>query len=705
MARRHLLAVLCAAVVTVAPSVLSAPMASPAERIQAAPAQEALPAAAALVPLGFSDRVIADVPQPTGMAFTPDGRMLVISKPGRLYVVEQGQPNQLALDISNRICSEKELGLVGIAVDPNFATNNSIYLYYTRQNGGTCTATGGTRLSNWVGRFELRNDNIVPVNSEVEIVGNIDTTEAHHIAGDLEFGENGFLYISVGDGVCTTVGPRKCAGLNDAPQKRNVPHGKILRVDRNGIAPADNPYANAAGSRRCTNPSGIPGGTGPCREIFAIGFRNPFRFARKPGTDLFYVNDVGRHTWEEVNRLAMGKNYGWNVREGSCARDSTTNCGSVAPYRNPIYDYPHSSTCTSVTGGAFVPDGLWPGYNDVYMFADYTCGRIFELRQNASGQFTRSTFIDGLPGPVHLRFGPHDGSQALYYLDIAQGAVHRVTLAADNEAPIADFTYTPDGRALAFDGSASSDPNSGDSVVGYQWDFGDGTTTGVRTSPQVNHTYATDGPFQVTLTVTDNRGLVSEPLPQTVHSGEHPPTIQITAPDPAARFAVNEQLTLRATATDPEDGTLQGASIDWVVQREHGTHFHPWTSGTGAMLPVDYPSPEDLGAADNSWLLATATATDSKGIQASVDQQLLPDKVNLTFETRPTGGDVVVEGTREVTRVVITSWVGHNIPVGAPDQRINGTRYVFDRWSDGRARNHTIESPATATTYIAHFRR
>ncbi|MGH8880982.1 MAG: PQQ-dependent sugar dehydrogenase, partial [Stackebrandtia sp.] len=362
--------------------------------------------------------MVGSVDLPTGMAWTPDGRMLVITKPGHLLVVEQGEPNQVALDLTSRVCSEKELGLVGIAVDPDFETNGFVYLYYTDHGGGTCTVDGGADLSNRVGRFVLQDDNTVDPASETVIVDHIVAPGAHHIAGDLEFGADGFLYISVGDGVCTVVGPSQCGPTNNNSQRLRVPHGKILRVGRNGGPAPTNPYVGEPGARRCTDPAGIPAGTGPCKEIFASGFRNPFRFARMPGTSTFYVNDVGMHTWEEVNRLAKGKNYGWNVREGHCARNSTTNCGSVAPYRNPIHDYRHTTECRSITGGAFVPPGLWPGFDDAYLYADYACGRIYKLVKSPDGGFSRSLFLSGAAGPVHLRFGPHDDSQALYYLNI-----------------------------------------------------------------------------------------------------------------------------------------------------------------------------------------------------------------------------------------------------------------------------------------------
>jgi hypothetical protein len=263
-----------------------------------------------------------------------------------------------------------------------------------------------------------------------------------------------------------------------------------------------NPYVNAPGARRCTLPAGVPAGTGPCKEIFASGFRNPFRFARKPGTNTFYVNDVGQDTWEEVDRLHKGRNYGWNVREGHCRRASTTDCGPAGRFTNPIHDYRHSD-CRSITGGAFVPSGVWPGWEGSYLFSDFACGRIFRLQQGADGGLHRTTFMSGASGPTHLRFGPYGARTALYYASYFTGTVHRITRAGPNTAPVADFTYRPDGLTVSFTGAASYDPDAGDGVRRWAWDFGDGTSA-TTTTPTTTHTYPEDGPVQASLTVSDS---------------------------------------------------------------------------------------------------------------------------------------------------------------------------------------------------------
>jgi PKD repeat protein len=495
-----------------------------------------------------------------------------------------------------------------------------------------------------------------------------------------------------------------CGPLNDNSQLRRHPHGKVLRVNRNGGPAAGNPFLRAAGARRCTRPTGVAPGAGPCKEIFALGLRNPFRLARKPGTNRFFVNDVGMDTWEEVNRLAGGRNYGWNVREGHCRRDSTTDCAPVRRFTAPLHDYRHT-TCRSITGGAFVPAGVWPDLENSYLFSDFACGTIFELRRESPGRWVRSTFLEGADGPVHLRFGPHDDTQALYYLSYFSDTVHRISASTANAPPVARFTSTPDGSTVSFSGADSTDPDTGDRIVSWAWDFGDGSSA-VTTVPTTVHTYATTGVHRVTLVVTDERGERSAPVTRPVHPGEHAPSLVISEPPAGAEFAVGRGLTLAARAADPEDGPLPGSSVTWELRLRHANHFHPYLGPvTGSTVDTTFPSPESLSAAGNSWLVAIATATDSRGHSTVVRRRLEPRTVELTFRTTPRRGAVVLDGERRRTPVTVTTWVRHPFEVRAPDQRIRGDRHGFRRWSDGGARSHVVVAPRRATDYTAVFRR
>ena len=376
--------------------------------------------AGATVPAGFADELVATVGAPTALDFTPDGRQLITTQGGTVRVVANGSLLATpAVNLASKICTNSERGLLGVAVDPAFTSNGYVFLYYSFNKDGLC----GTGTVNRVARFVMTGNLL---GSEVVLVDNIPSPAGNHNGGDVQFGKDGLLYVSVGDGGCDYPGgtPSGCAGSNDASRDRNVLVGKILRIDRDGNVPAGNPFTGA-GTARCN------AGTAPvgqiCRETFAWGLRNPFRIAfdpNAPGTR-FYVNDVGQGAWEEIDLGTAGADYGWNVREGHCGNGSTTDCGPPpAGMTNPIFDYGRADGCRSITGGAFVPGGVFPvDYWGKYLFADFACGKIFRLDPNGSGGFTRTDFATDLGGnsAVNLRFGPGPGGQALYYTTYAAG--------------------------------------------------------------------------------------------------------------------------------------------------------------------------------------------------------------------------------------------------------------------------------------------
>jgi glucose/arabinose dehydrogenase len=404
------------------------------------------PKAAAVAPAGFSDTLAYRLNTPTALASTPDGRLLITQDPGRLRVVRDGTLLAApALNLASRSCSAGERGLTGLAVDPSFATNHFVYLYWNFNLDKPEICGGGTPQTpvNRIARYTLGNDDKVVAGSERVLVDNIASPATNHNGGDLRFGANGLLYATTGDGGCKIGDPTLCAGLNPNSRRLDILNGKVLRVRRNGAIPAGNPFASTPGARRCGDPAGVPPGTGPCLEAFAWGFRNPYRFAVRPGTNSFFVNDVGQATWEEVDALVAGRDYGWNVREGPCVRGSTTNCGPT-PFMNPIFAYTHADGCASITGGAFVPAGLWPApWSGSYLFSDFVCGGIYRLAPAAGGGFSREPFLPDAPAPVHLAFAPFGDTSALYYLDIVGNAVHRVVFSTTNTAPVARFTSRP----------------------------------------------------------------------------------------------------------------------------------------------------------------------------------------------------------------------------------------------------------------------
>lgn len=650
------------------------------------------------VPDGFTDELVTTVAAPTALTFTPDGRMLLATQSGRLYLHDPDSTAALGppvLDLSAVTCSNLERGLLGVAVDPDHDANRFIYAFYTVERGNECVHR--------VSRFEL-DDGTVDPSTETVLIDGIPSVNANHNGGDVGFGPDGFLYVSTGDGGCDydTSG---CAGANDASRDEHVLVGKLLRITRDGDAPPDNPFVGRDAGRCAATGRTTEGRR--CEETFAWGLRNPFRFAIDPGSEglRLFINDVGQDDWEEINAGAAGADYGWNVREGPCPRAEREDC-DPAPDRftEPIYAYPHDD-CGGITGGAFVPEGAWPEeFDGAYLFSDYNCGTVFVLEEDGEGGFDRRPFISGLGtgSVVHMRFGPHGDGQALYYTTFEGGGqIRRLVHTGDaNRAPTAGLTAdrasgdTP--LTVSFDASDSRDPD-GDELR-YRFNFGDDSAPVETDEPTIEHTYTEEGVHRATLVVEDDEGLASPAVHLRVGAGRHAPEVVIEAP--GQPFAVGDELRLTARATDAEDGRLAGDTLSWTVLLHHDEHTHPFLGpAEGDTLRFVAPGPESLAAAPTSYLEVRLTATDSDGLTVTTVTDLRPRMVDVTLASDPDGFLLVVNGTNVQAPRTMASWVGYALDLEARNQ----DGYEFRSWSDGGEARHTVLTPDHDTTYTARF--
>lgn len=667
------------------------------------------------LPGDFTDELVLTLGAPTALAFTPDGRLLVTTQGGQVRVYQNGALLATpAVNLNSRLCTNSERGLLGVEVDPQFATNHFVYFYYTFNNAGNCV--------NRVARFVLANDNTISTATETVLIDNIHSTAGNHNAGDLHFGKDGLLYVSVGDGGCDYAGVGNCAGANDASRDRHVLLGKILRITSDGAIPAGNPY-QGANSGRC-NTTGRTTDGNWCQETFASGLRNPFRFAMDPNASgtRFFINDVGQGVWEEIDEGAAGADYGWNIREGHCANNSTTNCTNQPTITvnnqvltNPIFDYQHTGNCSasgvfgnSITGGAFVPNGVWSGeYDDSYLFGEYVCGKIFRIKPNGTGGFAASEFTTGLgnSSAVAMIFGPYQTTQALYYTTYAGGGqVRRIRYTGTaNRNPVASATANPTAGAapldVNFNASASSDAD-GD-TLSFAWNFGDG---GTGTGATPTHRYQTNGTYNAVVTVTDGNG-GTDTATVRIDVGNNAPTPTIISPTASQLFRVGETITLQGSATDLQDGNLPASALTWEVLLHHNnSHTHPFVPPTaGNNITFTAPAPEDLAAATGSFLEIRLTATDSTNLSTTITQNFQPRKVNITFQTSPAGLNLTVNGTSVAGGTSVVSWDGYGLNVNAPNQTVNGNQYSFQSWSDSGAQTHTITTGASNAAYTAAF--
>ena len=341
---------------------------------------------AANVPLGFIDSPVvkSGLTNPTDMEFSPDGRLFVTEDAGKVRIAKPDGTLSTFLDISTKIDSKGERGLLALTFDPAFSTNGYVYLHYTRK------ATSTSSPHNRVVRVTANGNKAV--SGSEKLIFRLNNQSAadkfpQYMGGALDFGKDGKLYVATGYDETAT----------KAQQLTNL-FGKMLRIDKSGAIPADNPFYSKA--------------SGKNRAIWARGVRNPFKFAIQPTTGDIFINDVGENTWEEINRGEAGANYGWPVHEGAA--------GDPA-YTDPIFAYPHDGvepaiTGCAITGGTFYeptePTSVqFPTeYKGDYFFADF-CGGWIKTRDADTGGV--SGFATGLVRPIDLEVNK---AGELYYL-------------------------------------------------------------------------------------------------------------------------------------------------------------------------------------------------------------------------------------------------------------------------------------------------
>jgi len=691
------------------------------------------------LPPGFVDElVVSNLLSPRAFTFTPDGRILILergsassndSNLASVRVFKNGAllaTRALTLDV----CGDSERGLLGIAVDPNFANNGYVYLYYTRHaySGSACSynyhpnASGQTGPRNRVARFTMSGDTINP-NTQKILIDDIITNVGYHNAGDLHFGPDGYLYISTGDG-----------GVSSLASTNTNLNGKILRIlptdaDPRGYVTTGNPFDQASGARYCgvTLPSY---GDTPCREVYAFGLRNPFRFTIQPNTGIPFVGDVGGGVWEEIDSITAGSNYGWPTREGPCANG--VNCSppfTPSGFADPIYSYLHANinanSDSAVIGGAFYSGTAFPiEYRGDYFFADVLRGFIRRLKYNVSTSAWEAVtpdFATGGYGLIGLKYHT-DGN--LYYISfVSETRVDctvscanpsqanelrriRYTNAPSNQSPVAQISVTPTGSSdinqiYTFSAQGSVDPD-GNTPLTYNWDFGNGITetTTALTTTQV---YTQVGIYTATLTVTDN-GLppaTSSPATIRVYPGNAPPTatIVVTNTTELARDLYHVNDNWEYGLSNP---SADVASYSWSIVFHHQTHTHPFIPNAGGAQGSFITNFNEWDPV--VWYRIILTLTDPEGQTTYVERDVLPETVDVTFVTQPTGGQIKADNVGYTTTVTFPRVVNLSSSIEAPyPQTINGQPYMFQSWSQGGPSAQTIVIPDQPITYTATF--
>lgn len=338
-------------------------------------------------------------------------RLFVVRQKGIIKVFDNNPAvfsAPIFLDLRNRVTNEHgEQGLLGLAFHPDFANNGFFYVYYTAENP----------LRSIIARYEVdpSNPNQGDPNSEL-IVLEIAQPHHGHNGGQIAFGPDGFLYIALGDG--------KWGGdPEENGQNPETLHGSILRIDVDKVSSVS-PDCGAGPNASYTIPANNPLADGPgnnCDEIWAYGFRNPWRFSFDTATGALWAGDVGESNYEEIDLIQPGGNYGWNTMEGAHCFDPPTNCDQTG-LELPIWEYEHSGTFKSVTGGYVYWGTSVPELRGQYIYADFINGKIWALGYDGQ-QSTNTQLLNTNLGISSFGVDEHD---ELYLVNLF-GHIYRFT--------------------------------------------------------------------------------------------------------------------------------------------------------------------------------------------------------------------------------------------------------------------------------------
>ncbi|MBP7273701.1 MAG: PQQ-dependent sugar dehydrogenase [Saprospiraceae bacterium] len=656
-------------------------------------------------PNGFNDVLVSDnFNQPTAFTWDTNGRMYVAEKSGKVWIIKNGIKQTIPLiDISDEVGDWRAFGLVGFALDPNFVTNGYFYLCYvvdrhhllyagTEQYNSEANLYYSATIGR-VTRYTARssdNFNSTDYTSRKVLIGATPQTgmpilhESHGV-GSLLFGADGSLLVAMGDGASydyTDQGSGFDTYFSQAiadgilPLNHNIGayraqvldsySGKILRIDPNtGLGIPSNPFyqPNAPNSVQS--------------KIWATGFRNPFRFCRKPGTGssnpaagnpgILYIGDVGWNTDEELDVCTQGgQNFGWPRYEGMTFQTTYNNAayipqnhvlpkvdwrvntprGNINGQVTPLGNWNFSGTPfegNASVGGFWYNNNNFPAeYQNVYFHADFGGQWIkaFGFDFNHNPTFVREFKSNG--GAI-VYIGTHPTEGGVWYAKFPN-EIRKIVYnnGSNNQQPVAkasaNILYSPnDTLTVQFYGDQSFDQN-GD-LLTYFWNFGDGTTS---TEKNPVHTFINPSSiptnFEVTLVVRDP-GMEANQDDITVSLRNTPPIIQSTSIDNFNTYPslFGPMLNLSATVTDAEHPSGQ-LSYNWQTTFYHNNHGHPDPQFNLPQVATQLLS-RICDNVNTYWYVIKLTVTDPLGLSTVKEKYIYPicdgNSQFITFDTIP----------------------------------------------------------------------
>ncbi|MGC4772495.1 ThuA domain-containing protein [Micromonospora sp. DT44] len=619
----------------------------------------------------FEKRTLDDnTADPMALAVLPDGRVLYVQRGGQVKIFKPST-NSTVTAATLSVYTGGEDGLTGVAIDPAFASNGYVYLYHSPASSSTDV--------NRVSRYTLSGDtlNLSTEARIIDIPAYRDRTfaEPGHTGGYIDFGPDGNLYIGTGDDTPPNLDPnwQGYAPLDWRSGKSNLDaarsagntndlRGKLLRI-------------TPSASGGYTIPSGnlYPQGTAQTKpEVYAMGFRNPFRFSIDPVTGWVYLADYGPDRnppttnrgpegLVELNVIKAAGNYGWPFCHGNnqpyapfnpdtgvvgakfnCSapvNNSPNNTGLVnlKPIVSPNiwYGYPASTTFPELGSGGSAPMGgpvyrynannpsatkFPPYYDGVHFFYEWARNYVKEVHFDSSTAVTRTNPF--LPGgnfnkPMDMEFGP-DGS--LYLLEWGSNfgggnndsGLYRIDYIQGGRSPIAKAVGTPtSGSApltVQFSSAGTNDPDPGN-TLSYQWTFGDG---GTSTAANPAHTYTANGDYTAQLKVTDNTGKTGFANVQ-ITVGNTAPVVTINVPPNGGMLNFGDKVSYTVSVSDPGGAAIDCTKVFVNPALGHDDHAHETTEypGCSGTISTDLLGGHPEGA--NLYYVLNARYTDNGG--------------------------------------------------------------------------------------------
>ncbi|MBX9853231.1 MAG: PQQ-dependent sugar dehydrogenase [Cytophagaceae bacterium] len=613
------------------------------------------------LPAGFSRVTVASgMNTPIVMDFAPDGRIFVGQQGGDVRVIKDGTllPTPF-VQVDVNFTGER--GLIGIVLDPNFASNGYVYLCYTLPNG----------TANRISRFTANGD-VALAGSKTDILTLDPLSGAtNHNGGAMKF-KDGKLFVAVGENANGSLA-----------QNLDTYHGKILRLNPDGTPAAGNPF---------------PTGSVQRRSVWAYGLRNPFTFDVQPGTGRLFVNDVGGD-FEEINDVTNpGGNYGWpTVPHGNSDNPAFT---------NPRYFYQrigsggNENQGCAITGGAFFNPTTtnYPAqYAGKYFFVDW-CSSWINYIDPASGAKTNFATDNG-SSVLGIDVGP-DGN--LYFLR-RDGQLYKI-IYTNNNAPA--ITNQPQSVTVSEGQPASfTVGSSGATPLNYQWQKNGvnipGATSATYTIPGTTSSSA--GQYRAIVTNTFGTA-TSNAATLTVTAFNAAPVAQIITPASGNTYAGGQVISFSGEGTDQEDGTLPASAFTWRLDFHHNTHVHPGPAVPQGVKSGSVTIPTEGETESTVWYRLYLTVTDSKGLTNTIYRDINPRTSVINFATQPAGLQTILDGLPITTPYNVTGVEGIKRTIGAVSpQTVGNVTYTFSQWLHGGTSTQDIFTPADDVTYTAVF--